>query len=87
MSQILKSNENEMEKVIIMMDNASYHKGKMISEFLIERNIKVLYVSPYSPQISPIELLFGSLKSMKMERDDLNLSSLYYLTFNKYRRG
>ena len=39
------------------MDNASFHKSKQL-----EVNIKIEYISPYSPELNPQERRFGDIK-------------------------
>ena len=47
---------------IVIMDNASFHKGGKI-KFLIESvGCKVLYLSPYSPDLNPIEHYWAAIK-------------------------
>lgn len=43
-------------KYVFLLDNASYHKSKMIKEFMLDyKNIKIEYLPPYSPELNPIE--------------------------------
>ena len=37
------------QRFIIILDNASYHKTKKISDKLIDMNCNVLYLPPYTP--------------------------------------
>jgi transposase len=40
---------------IIIMDNASIHKSKKIKEIIENKGCKLIYLSPYSPDLNPIE--------------------------------
>jgi hypothetical protein len=50
-------------KSVIVMDNASFHHSERIEEMCSEAGVKVVYLSPYSPDLNPIEELFAELKS------------------------
>ena len=39
----------------VVMDNAKIHCGEMVKEFIEEAGAKLIYLSPYSPEFSPIE--------------------------------
>ena len=44
------------------MDNCSIHLGKEVKEAIESKGEKVIYLSPYSPDFSPIENLWSKLK-------------------------
>jgi transposase len=46
----------------LLMDNVSFHYNKAALAFLEARNIKPLYIPPYSPQFNPIEEVFSKVK-------------------------
>lgn len=52
-----------MKNQAIMMDNCVIHRSKILREKLEESNIKLIFNVPYSPQFSPIELHFNTLKN------------------------
>ena len=43
------------ENACIIMDNAKIHQGEIVRELLKKAGAKLLYLSPYSPEFSPIE--------------------------------
>ena len=47
------------EEIIIIMDGAGWHKSK---ELVIPRNIQVIYLPPYSPELNPVERLWLYIK-------------------------
>ena len=47
---------------VLVMDNYSVHKSKEIQEYLLSKQIPVLYLPPYSPHLNPIELTWSKLK-------------------------
>lgn len=48
----------------VVMDNAKIHQGEMVREFIEQAGAKLLYLSPYSPEFSPIENLWSKVKSI-----------------------
>ena len=47
----------------ILMDNAKFHKTKLINDLFNNSNNKQLFIPPYSPQFNPIENVFGVIKN------------------------
>ena len=45
-----------------MLDNASIHKTSRVREAAVARGFRIEYLPPYSPELNPIELVFGTLK-------------------------
>ena len=45
-----------------MMDNAAYHHTRVVRRLLAVEGVTIMYVSPYSPNLSPVELLFSWIK-------------------------
>jgi len=50
------------KKVILFMDNASIHKTKDFMKKLAKYQ-NILYNSPYTPQLNPIEFAFSKIKN------------------------
>ena len=48
---------------LIIMDNASFHKGGRIKELIEEAGCELLYLPPYSPDLNKIENCWSWLKS------------------------
>lgn len=47
----------------VVMDNAKIHQGEMVRKFIEEAGAKLIYLSPYSPEFSPIENLWSKVKA------------------------
>lgn len=48
---------------VLIMDNVSMHIGQRIKEAVETKGIILLFLPPYSPDYSPIELVFSLLKA------------------------
>jgi transposase len=70
---------------ILLLDNSSVHKSKLVRDVLAECNFKVLWLPLYSPDYNPIELLWAYLKSnlrREKARTHEKLSEAINATFN-----
>ncbi len=47
---------------IVVMDNASFHKGGNIESLIHSKQCTILYLPPYSPDLNPIEHYWFSIK-------------------------
>ncbi|KAG0442363.1 hypothetical protein DMUE_0326 [Dictyocoela muelleri] len=47
---------------ILIMDNVAFHKGAELKIFMESRNVTVIFLPPYSPDLNPIENVFSSIK-------------------------
>ena len=50
---------------VLVMDNASFHKGKNMQEKVKERGHTLEYLPPYSPDLNPIEHKWSQAKSKR----------------------
>jgi len=48
----------------VVMDNAKIYCGEVVKEFIEEAGAKLIYLSPYSPEFSPIENFLSKVKSI-----------------------
>ncbi len=48
----------------VVMDNARIHLGKMVTEAIEQAGAKIIYLSPYSPEFSPIENFWSKVKAI-----------------------
>lgn len=53
---------NEPKKTLIL-DNVRFHHSPEVKEACIRKNLNILFLPPYSPQLNPIEEFFGIIKS------------------------
>lgn len=50
----------ENEEIVIIMDQAGWHKSK---DLVVPYNIEILFLPPYSPELNPVERLWKYLKT------------------------
>ncbi len=57
--------------MVVVIDNASFHKSKKIKELIEEAGGKLVFLSPYSPDLNPIEKWWHKIKTAirKVMRD------------------
>jgi transposase len=47
---------------IVVLDNASYHKSEQLLKLFHSHKISLIYLPAYSPDLNPIENLWGTIK-------------------------
>ena len=50
-------------KLIIILDNAKFHKSKDVIDNIEKSGNKIIYSLPYNPSLNPIENLFSKFKN------------------------
>ena len=53
------------ENSVIVMDNATFHKGKDMQNMITESGHILLYLPTYSPDLNPIEKKWAQAKSIR----------------------
>ncbi len=51
------------EDAVIIMDNASFHRKKQLTEISARHHRSLIFLPPYSPELNPIENFWAYLKS------------------------
>lgn len=52
-------------KSVVIMDNASFHKGSKMQKMLEEAGHILFYLPPYSPDLNPIEKKWAQAKAIR----------------------
>jgi len=67
---------------VIVLDNASIHKAKIIQnqlQFWRKRGLYIFYLPPYSPQLNIAETLWRKIKKEQIDHTDyINKNTLFY---------
>lgn len=85
-------------KVLLLLDNARWHKGKLVRKFIAEKKgrVKLVYFPPYSPELNPVEQcwkevkknisnkLFHDTNEMKQEVNDTMNKQIFINKFYQY---
>lgn len=85
-------------KVLLLLDNARWHKGKIARKFIEEKKgrVKLVYFPPYSPELNPVEQcwkevkknisnkLFHDTDEMKQEVNDTMNKQIFINKFYQY---
>lgn len=53
---------------VIIIDNASFHKGENIKKIAEEAEVEIWYLPPYSPDLNKIEKWWAVLKTWMKQR-------------------
>lgn len=56
-------------KSVIVMDNASFHKGKLMREVIESNGHTLEYLPPYSPDLNPIEQKWAQAKLLRKKHN------------------
>ena len=59
---------------VILMDNVSFHHSKVVTDYLKDKGVDILYTPPYSPWFNPIELCFSIVKRAFKQNQDITQS-------------
>ena len=60
----------DIKTVLLILDNASIHRSKIVEKYLEGACWPHWYLPPYSPELAPVELYFGQLKKY-IRSDDI----------------
>lgn len=80
--QLEKLSFQIQKQTIVMIDNASIHKAKIIKQqlkFWEKRGLYIFYIPPYSPHLNIAETLWRKIKKEQIDpKDYLNKETLFY---------
>ncbi|MEM6339074.1 MAG: transposase [Pseudomonadota bacterium] len=57
--------QNLPKESVIVMDNASFHKGKDMQKMIEDSGHILLYLLPYSPDLNPIKQKWAQAKHIR----------------------
>jgi transposase len=62
---------------VVVMDNLSCHKRAEVRQAIEAAGCRLLYLPPYSPDLSPIELAFAKLKALLRSAGERTVEGLW----------
>ena len=62
---------------IVVMDNLSSHKGPRVRQLIEAAGASLLYLPPYSPDLTPIENAFAKLKALLRKAAERTIDGLW----------
>ena len=60
------SKEYEQDMILLICDGASWHKSKGLK---IPKNIKIIHIPPYTPEMNPIEQICKQIRQMGFKNE------------------
>ena len=78
--KVMFLSEVECNKVIVM-DNASFHRKSRLYKLCKDanKNLKLIFLPPYSPELNPIEKFWAKLKKNLKKIDKNNMCLVEYI--------
>jgi putative transposase len=64
------------DRHVVIMDNASFHKGSQTAALIRGCGASLLFLPPYSPELNPIEKDFANLKRMRQYNAEATLDEI-----------
>ena len=58
-----EKHKTKKERILILLDNATSHRAKVVKKFLDSWGSFVAFIPPYSPELAPVEKYFRVLKN------------------------
>lgn len=52
---------------VLVMDNATFHKRQDVQDLITEQGHDILWLPPYSPDLNPIEQVWGQIKGLRQD--------------------
>ena len=64
------------EKHVVILDNASFYKGTQTRELIQQSGASLLFLSPYSPELNPIEKDFANIKRIRQYNPEASIDEI-----------
>lgn len=64
------------EKHVVILDNASIHKGGQTFDLITATGASLLFLPPYSPELNPIEKDFANIKRIRQYNAEKSIDDI-----------
>ena len=64
------------DRHVVIMDNASFHKGSQTAARIRASGASVLFLPPYSPELNPIEKDFANIKRRRQYNAETSIDDI-----------
>ena len=64
------------ESHVVIMDNASFHKGSQTAALIQASGASLLFLPPYSPELNPIEKDFANIKRIRQYNAEASIDDI-----------
>ena len=61
---------------VVIMDNASFHKGSQTAALIRVSGASLLFLPPYSPELNPIEKDFANIKRIRQYNAETSIDDI-----------
>ena len=61
---------------VVIMDNASFHKGSETARLIRDSGASLLFLPPYSPELNPIEKDFANIKRIRQYNAETSIDEI-----------
>ncbi|RKU21168.1 IS630 family transposase, partial [Candidatus Poribacteria bacterium] len=61
---------------VVIMDNASFHKGSQTAALIGGSGADLLFLPPYSPELNPIEKDFANIKRIRQYNAETSIDDI-----------
>ena len=76
--------DNPKGRIVLILDNFSSHKSKMVRECAEQLGIVLVYLPTYSPDLNPIEYIWKDIKREISKKFIKNLNQMKRVISNKF---
>ena len=64
------------DRHVVIMDNASFHKGSETARLIAQTGASLLFLPPYAPELNPIEKDFANIKRSRQYNLELSIDQI-----------
>ena len=64
------------EKYVVILDNATFHKGQQTAKLIRGCGVSLLFLPPYSPELNPIEKDFANIKRRRQYNAEASIDEI-----------